>query len=90
MDTFGDKGQCYAIERKESVTMDEIEPMEIQKWESKLNRDFARRWGGGNGDMLFKGYNVLVITCRHSEDKVYIIATVVNSTVLYTRSLRKE
>ena len=55
-----------------------------------MNRDFARRWGGGNGDMLFKGYNVLVITCRHSEDKVYIIATVVNSTVLYTRSLRKE
>ena len=69
--------------------MDENEPMENQKWESKLNRDFARCWGGGNGDMLLKGYSVLVITCMHSEDKMYIIATVVNSTVLYTRSLHK-
>ena len=87
---FGDKDQCYAIERKESVTMDENGSMENQKWGSKLNREFARCWGRGNGDMLLKGYSVLVTACIHSEGKMHIIATVVNNTVLYTRSLFKD
>ena len=40
--------------------------------------------------MLLKGYSVLVTTCIHSDGKMYIIATVVNNTVLYTRRFFKD
>ena len=40
--------------------------------------------GGGNGEMLIKGYKLPDIRRISSEDVIYSMVTIINSSVLYT------
>lgn len=43
-----------------------------------------RAGGGGNGEMLVKGYELLVIRSINSRDLMYSMVTIVNDAGLYT------
>ena len=50
----------------------------------------ARGWGGEYGEMLIKGYKLVVIRRISSRDLMYSMVIIVNNTVLYSSKLIRE
>ena len=61
------------------VEFEKAELVEIDK-----NDIYDEQRGGGNEEILTKGYKLLVIRWINSENQIYSLGTIVNNTVLYS------